>query len=814
MDSTKRLQNPSTRVALSYLAVAVLWIVFSDALLDFFGLSGSIHSSISILKGIGFVLVTATVLYVHLRGEFNLRSRLENSLQEQIVRIQQAQGELAQSESHFRKAVEEAPLPIIIFAEDGEVLSVSQTWLDITGYTHAQLKHIDSWTELAYGERQQAIRDVIDRLFTLDRRVDEGEFVIRCANGDRRIWEFSSTPLGQLSDGRRIVISIAADITARKKLEDDLQKFADICQHAETGIAVGYPNSPNLEWVNPAFAHMHGYTVEELMGLPITSVFVPEDLPKLAEIVRLSHERGHHISEARHRCKDGESFPVVIDATAVKDESGDVKYRIITVLDITEQKRLQDEIHLQSQFLSMLIQSSPLGIVSFDMEGVVTLWNPSMQELMGWSQDEVIGQTMPDFRDLQAKDQIEFAELNRRITSGETIKGIDIQYPRKDGHFIDLSISAGPLYNLHGEFVGVIAVLQDITERKRMESALRESELRFRQLAEHIRDVFFLNEAGNRQLLYISSAYETIWGRSCESLYENPLSFLEAVHPDDRELVVSAFDRQRQGEQVTVLYRIVRPDHTIRWIRSRAFPVLEESGALHRIAGIAEDITEQVQYENNLKRLSQRLVTVLDEERARIARELHDQIGQEMTAMGINLGIIEMHTHSIPAVIPIIEESSELVSTVIQRIRSIVADLRPVALDDMGLPAALRWYSERFSRRTGILVNLQNDLDMENLGPAVNNTLYQIATEALINVAKHAQARHVWIALEMNDHRLTFSIRDDGIGFDVEEVLSNKYRSHWGIQIMQERINALIGSRIHLDSSPGQGTQVLVKVEL
>ncbi|MEZ4833768.1 MAG: PAS domain S-box protein [Caldilineaceae bacterium] len=135
----------------------------------------------------------------------------------------------------------------------------------------------------------------------------------------------------------------------------------------------------------------------------------------------------------------------------------------------SQRQRLQDEIHQQNQFLHMLIESSPLGIVSSDKAGAVTLWNPSMGELLGWRSEEVIGQRVPLMRQ---EDRAEFAEVARRIDRGETIEGWTSM--RKDGGIIDLSMSAGPLYDRAGQFVGVIAMLKDITERKRMENATRD----------------------------------------------------------------------------------------------------------------------------------------------------------------------------------------------------------------------------------------------------------------------------------------------------------------------------------------------------
>ena len=139
-------------------------------------------------------------------------------------------------------------------------------------------------------------------------------------------------------------------------------------------------------------------------------------------------------------------------------------------------------------------------------------------------------------------------------------------------------------------------------ERKRAEEALRQSEERFRQLAENIREVFWMMDAKTHQVLYISPTYEDAWGRTCQSLYEEPLSWLEAILPEDREQANSFFERQIQGEQINSEYRIVRPDRSVRWIRDRAFPIRDYTGQLHRVVGIAEDITEHKHSEEELRR--------------------------------------------------------------------------------------------------------------------------------------------------------------------------------------------------------------------
>jgi len=155
-------------------------------------------------------------------------------------------------------------------------------------------------------------------------------------------------------------------------------------------------------------------------------------------------------------------------------------------------------------------------------------------------------------------------------------------------------------------------------ERKRTEVALRESEERFRQLTENIREVFWMTDLKKSRMIYISPAYQEIWGRTSESLYERPRSFLDSIHPDDREAVIGTFEKQAQGKPISVEYRIMRPDGSVRWIRSRGFPVRNELGEVYRVAGLAEDTTERKRAEAALQKYANDLEEMVSERTAEL----------------------------------------------------------------------------------------------------------------------------------------------------------------------------------------------------
>lgn len=198
-------------------------------------------------------------------------------------------------------------------------------------------------------------------------------------------------------------------------------------------------------------------------------------------------------------------------------------------------------------------------------------------------------------------------EAIARARETDSVQTFEYELPRPDGQtgYYEARLSVDSDSN-------VLVMVRNITERRKTEDALRESQERFRQLAETIHQVFWITSADQTQVIYASRAYEEIWGRACQSLYDDPRSFLDAIHPDDHDRIVAAQPRRTQGDY-DVTYRIVRPDGSLRWIRSIAFPVRDADGNIYRVAGISEDITEQKRSEMALqaqKQLFENLVAV------------------------------------------------------------------------------------------------------------------------------------------------------------------------------------------------------------
>ncbi|MEP6590448.1 MAG: PAS domain S-box protein [Gemmatimonadota bacterium] len=247
------------------------------------------------------------------------------------------------------------------------------------------------------------------------------------------------------------------------------------------------------------------------------------------------------------------------------------------------------------RMLRAIVESEPECVKLLGRDGSLRLMNQAgLTMIEADAFDQVVGECLyplvhPEFRSA-------FESLTARVFRGES-GAMEFLITGLKGGERWLETHATPLRNEAGEITDLLGITRDITEAKAAVSALRESETRFRQLAENIREVFWMTDPATREMLYVSPAYETIWGRSCASLYATPRNWLDAVHPDDRPRVAAISDEKHMRGEYDETYRVVRPDGTIRWVHDRAYAVRNAAGEIYRIVGTAEDITARRQLE-------------------------------------------------------------------------------------------------------------------------------------------------------------------------------------------------------------------------
>ena len=312
-----------------------------------------------------------------------------------------------------------------------------------------------------------------------------------------------------------------------------------------------------------------------------------------------------------------------------------------------------------------------------------------------------------------------------------------------------------------------------------------------------------------------------IFGVDAEATQPTFEAYLGCVHPADRVLAATALARAlAEGRGFMQEERIVRPDGAERVVRTHGEIVRDASGRVTKLVGACLDVTESRNAEvaqraaaASLQSLTRRLVQVEEAERRRIAGELHDRVGQNLSALNINLDIVlgALGEAADQGLRMRLRDSLGLVDGTLQTIENVMADLRPPLLEEYGLGAALAWYAEQFAKRSAIAVEIDDRARERNrrLRREAAVALFRIAQEALTNVARHANANRVWLRLEADAAEMRLTVRDDGSGFDC--AAAEARASRLGMTTMKERMDAAGGS-LALESAPGKGTTLTARV--
>jgi PAS domain S-box-containing protein len=353
-------------------------------------------------------------------------------------------------------------------------------------------------------------------------------------------------------------------------------------------------------------------------------------------------------------------------------------------------------------------------------------------------------------------------------------------------------------------------VVGEFGEHQRESDVLRQSEERFRQLAENMRDIVWIVSLDERKTLFVNTAFEEVTGRDRQTLYDEP-NCLDLIHPDDRAAAVFILFKQVLEEYGgDAEFRIVRPDGAIRWVRSRAFSILKNRGDTNRIGCITEDITERKRAEKALHQLSGRLLRLQDEERRRMARELHDSTAQTLTALVMNLGIAQRAAGRLSeSAQKALAESLALAQQCSREVRTISYLLHPPLLEELGLVSALQHYVDGYSKRSGIQVELEVAPDFGRLPQEIELALFRVAQESLTNIHRHSGSATAKIRMIRDADGVTLEIEDKGHGMPPEKLdQARRIIPGLGVGIagMQERLEQL-GGRLETHSG-SDGTTV------
>lgn len=574
--------------------------------------------------------------------------------------------------------------------------------------------------------------------------------------------------------------------------------------------------------VNDAAVRRYGYSREEFLAMDGREIRPPEDVPAFLEAFRRNNEELERQGIYRHRRKDGTLLDVEITTGSVEFDRRPAK--LVLVHDVTDRVRAEAALRESSKFNEQILSNVGEGIFVLDRNLRFARFNPFLEEITGVAASDVLGQDPLDVFPFLREQGV--GELYSRALAGETVLRADIPYtlPRT-GRSGWTSAMYGPHRDASGEIIGVIGVVTDITLRKLAEERLLQSETRFRQFAENLQDVIWIVDREKQRVEYVSPSFGAVWGIPCENLYRDRSVFFESVHPEDRERVSRMFDLQRKNHFEGTEYRIVRPDGSVRWIRDRAFTLPRSDGAWSLVAGIAEDVTDRRHAEaerasaedrlrashEQLRALSGHLQSIREEERTRIAREIHDELGQALTGLKFDVARLAGQLTAEKTELRVRAEAmSQAIDGIIRSVRQLATELRPGVLDALGLAEAIDWQAEEFQNRTGVRYVRADRLDAISLDEERRTAVFRIFQEALTNVARHAGARQVEVGLARENGHLVLRVADDGRGIDPKAV---EDPHSLGLLGMRERAT-LLGGEVRIEGEQGHGTTVTVRIPL
>lgn len=342
------------------------------------------------------------------------------------------------------------------------------------------------------------------------------------------------------------------------------------------------------------------------------------------------------------------------------------------------------------------------------------------------------------------------------------------------------------------------------------ENALLDCQERFLRLAEKMRDMVWVVSVGGRKTVFINAAFEEITGRTCQSLYDNP-DCRGFIHPADRPLALTKLVRQiLDGDEGAVEFRIVRPDEAIRWVRCRGFLFSKDFRAGSQIGWIVEDVTERRLASETLRRISGRLQQAQDDERRRIARELHDSTAQTLTALILNLTALKKSkVRWSGKTRRAMKESMALANQCSREVRTLSYLLHPPLLEELGLISALRHYVSGLTQRGDIRVDLDVARDFGRLTPEIELGLFRVVQESLLNIRRHSGSNTARVHILRNAGVVVLEVSDEGRGLPRELVGTGKRMTvapGVGMAGMQERVEQL-GGWVEVESS-SRGTTV------
>ena len=593
------------------------------------------------------------------------------------------------------------------------------------------------------------------------------------------------------------------DITERKQAEKKIaieREYAEsIVQTLHEPLLVLNPDL-TVKSVNPSFYEHFDVKPEETIGRKIYDLGNGQwNIPALRTLLEdvLPDSNIFNDYEVSHDFEDIGQRVMLLNARRLDH----VQLILLGIRDITDRKQANNELLFQSRLLDAVEQS----VIATDLEGKITFWNRYAEKLFGWKAEEVVGRKITE---ITTPDDDQAEEIMSQLLKGKSWSG-EFTLQKRDGTTFPAYVSDAPVFDGEGNLTGIIGVSVDVTERRKAEDALRKSQEHLNLILESTKDYAIVT--------FDLAGRITRWNAGAERIFG--WTEKEAVG-QTTHLIFTPEDRAKKEPEKEMANTIkngraederwhVRRDGS-HFFASGVMQILRD-GEVEGFVKIARDETDRLKAETALrdKKMLELLVNMQEEERRRIAREIHDHLGQQLTVLRLKLEQVKKKCED-EEICGDIEEVQNITEKLDRETDFLAWELRPAALDDLGLRVTLANFVKEWSSHTGIRAEFHTSgLPRTNLEFETETNLYRIAQEALNNVYKHAKAKTVSVLLEKRGGNVSLIIEDDGVGFNPAD--KRNRTKGIGLVGMNERAK-ILGGKLEIESQKGKGTTVFVRV--
>ena len=708
------------------------------------------------------------------------------------------------TEQRFRLIADNTSELISMVAE-GSYLYISPSYEKLFGYTTEEIRNMGPFS-LVHPDDLHLIKDWQTKGML--------EFRVRTKSGNYLWIEGESFVI---TGEPEITVGIARDVTKRKMAEEALkeskEKYLMLFENNPLPMFVYDEETYQFLAVNESAVKHYGYTKDEFLKMTIMDIRPNDDVPLLVDLFKYQGNNMNHFGVWRHILKNG--VVINVDVTTHRIAFNGRHARIVLAHDVTARVKTEDALKESEEKYRRIVENANEGILLIDDRQMITFINPKLADIVGYLPEELEGRSVVDF--LFEEDWLLAQSYIKENMEGSKAE-FRFRLKHRDGSERWVSVNAVPVFDEPGHYTGGLALITDITEQKKTESEHhRLNELLHSLINYSPLGIIILDEDGNTEL----------WNPACEKLFNWSSKEVEGkplpiVPPDKADEHLGLRNTIMSGESFTDREVIrLRKDGKKIHLSISAAPLFNSGHKPIGISSFLIDVSEKKKSErereklfkqitaarNRLKILSSRLISVQETEKRNISRELHDEIGQMLTAIKIDAQRIKLDPGS-PDTASIINDCTKLVESTISVVRNLSLELRPAIIDDLGLAASLRWYLDRFRQRTGIMVKTEFEKISEPLPPECAITLFRICQEALTNIARHAGAGYVKVSLKQNKNSIVLMIEDDGSGFDAQKALREAAGGKsMGLISMQERTE-LLGGKFSIKSTKGSGTVI------